>query len=82
MQGFIPRFLQQGTRESLIEGILETLELRFDAPNLPKVASALHCIDAVQRLKELHHEALYTPSLEAFQHFLDANPDSEETDFI
>ena len=66
MQGFIPHFLQQGTRESLIEGILETLEVRFDARNLPQVVSALERIDSEQRLKELHREALQTPSLEAF----------------
>ena len=66
MQGFIPHFLQQGTRGSLIEGILETLEVRFDARNLPQVASALHRIDSEQRLQELHREALQTPSLEAF----------------
>ena len=67
MQRFMPHLLQQGTRESLIEGILEILEVRFDVRNLPQVASALHRIDSEQRLQELLREALQTPSLEAFQ---------------
>ena len=61
---------QQGTRESLIERILETLEVRFDARNLPRVASALHRIDSEQRLQELYREALQTPSLEDFRRTL------------
>ena len=67
MQRFIPHLLQQGTQESLIEGILEVLEVRFDVRNLPRVASALERIDSEQRLQELLREALQTPSLEAFQ---------------
>ncbi|MDE0398437.1 MAG: hypothetical protein OXL96_11600 [Candidatus Poribacteria bacterium] len=70
MQRFIPHFLQQGTRESLIEEILEILEVRFDVRDLPKLASALHRIDSEQRLQELHREALQTPSLAAFQQTL------------
>ena len=67
MQRFMPHLLQQGTRESLIEGILEILKARFDARDLPKLASALERIDSEQRLKKLLREALQTPSLAAFQ---------------
>ncbi|RKU09762.1 hypothetical protein C6503_20505 [Candidatus Poribacteria bacterium] len=70
MQRFIPHFLQQETRESLIEGILEILEARFDVRDVPKLASALHRIDSEQRLQELLREAFQTPSLEAFQQTL------------
>jgi len=66
MQRFISRLLQQGTRESLIERILEILEVRFDVRDVPKLASALHRIDSEQRLQELLREALQTPSLAAF----------------
>lgn len=62
----IQHFLQQGARESLIEGILENLEVRFNASNLQAVASTLEHVDDVQRLRQLRREALQTPSLEAF----------------
>lgn len=62
----IQHFLQQGVRESLIEGILENLEVRFNASNLQAVASTLEYVDDVQRLRQLRREALQTPSLEAF----------------
>ncbi|MDE0088370.1 MAG: hypothetical protein OXU23_21790 [Candidatus Poribacteria bacterium] len=78
MQRFIPHFLQQGTQESLIEGILETLEVRFDVRNLPKLASALHRIDSEQRLRELHRQAFYVLSFEEFQRSLDSNGNSNE----
>ena len=66
----IQHFLQQGTRENLIEGILENLEVRFNARDLQAVASTLQRINAVQRLKQLRREALQTPSLEAFEQTL------------
>ena len=70
MQRFIPHLLQQGTRENLIERILEILEARFDVRDVPKLASALHRIDSEQRLQELLREALQTPNLAAFQQTL------------
>ena len=78
----IQHFLQQGARESLIEGILENLEVRFNARDLQTVASTLQRINAVQRLKQLRREALQTPSLDAFQQVLDLNEDTDETDSI
>lgn len=66
----IQHFLQQGTRENLIEGILENLEVRFNARDLQAVASTLQRINAVQRLKQLRREALQTPTLEAFEQTL------------
>ena len=74
----IQHFLQQGTRESLIEGILENLEVRFNAPDLQVVASTLQRINAVQRLKQLRREALQTPSLEAFEQTLSLTEDVDD----
>ncbi len=74
----IQHFLQQGTRESLIEGILENLEVRFDARDLQTVASALERIDAVQRLRRLRREALQTPSLAAFEQTLGLTEDVDD----
>ncbi|RKU16097.1 hypothetical protein C6500_18155 [Candidatus Poribacteria bacterium] len=66
LQKGIEQGIEQGTREILIEGILENLEVRFNTRNLQAVASTLAYVDDVQRLRQLHREALQTPSLEAF----------------
>ena len=74
----IQHFLQQGARESLIEGILENLEVRFNVRDLQTVASTLQRINAVQRLRELRREALQAPSLEAFQQILGLTEDADD----
>ena len=74
----IQHFLQQGARESLIEGILENLEVRFNVRDLQTVASTLQRINAVQRLRELRREALQAPSLEAFQQILSLTEDTND----
>lgn len=66
----IQHFLQQGARESIVEGILENLEVRFNARNLQAAASTLEYVDDVQRLRQLRREALQTPNLEAFKQSL------------
>ena len=78
----IQHFLQQGARESLIEGILENLEVRFHSPNLQGVASMLERIEVLERLRQLRRASLQTPSLDAFQQVLDLNEDTDETDSI
>ena len=70
IQHFLQQGIERGTRESLIEGILENLEVRFNARDLQTVASVLERIDAVQHLRQLRREALQTPSLEAFEQTL------------
>ena len=62
----IEQGIERGTRKSLIEGILENLEVRFNARNLQAVASTLEYVDDLQRLRQLRREALQTPGLEAF----------------
>ena len=75
IQHFLQQGIERGTRESLIEGILENLEVRFEARDLQTVASALERIDAVQRLRQLRREALQTPSLAAFEQTLGLTED-------
>ncbi len=74
----VQHFLQQGARESLIEGILENLEVRFNARDLQTVATTLQRINAVQRLKQLRREAMQTPSLEAFEQSLGITEDADD----
>ena len=74
----VQHFLQQGARESLIEGILENLEVRFNARDLQTVATTLQRINAVQRLKQLRREAMQAPSLEAFEQSLGIIEDADD----
>ena len=70
IQHFMQKGIEQGTRESIVEGILENLEVRFNARNLQAVASTLEYVDDVQRLRQLRRETLQTPNLEAFKQSL------------
>ncbi len=63
--------IERGARDSLIEGILEILELRFSASALSQVVSALGRIQSLPRLKVLRREAVQTESLGAFQEALE-----------
>ena len=81
LQQGIEQGIEQGTRESLVEGILEILELQFNVRDLSKVASTLHGIDTVQRLRELRREALQAPSFKAFQQILGLTEDVDDNGF-
>ena len=59
--------IEQGARGSLIEGILENLEVRFHTHNLQEVKAALERIETLQRLRQLRRTSLQVPSLDAFQ---------------
>ena len=74
--------IEQGTRESLIEGILENLEVRFHSTNLQAIALKLERIEVLQRLRQLRRASLQAPSLDTFQQALDLNEDTDETDSI
>ena len=67
---YLQQGIEQGVRDSLIEGILENLEVRFQAPNLQEVKVALECIETLQRLRQLRRNSLQAPSLDAFQQTL------------
>ncbi len=70
IQHFLQQGIDQGVRESLIEGILENLEVRFHAHNLQEVKTALERIETLQRLRQLRRTSLQAQSLEAFQQTL------------
>ena len=82
IQHFLQQGIEQGTRESLIEGILENLEVRFHATNLQAVEAVLGQIEALQRLRQLRRTSLQAPSLDAFQQVLNLNGGTDETDSI
>ena len=67
---YLQQGIEQGVRDSLIEGILENLEVRFHAPNLQEVKVALERIETLQRLRQLRRTSLQAPSLNAFQQTL------------
>lgn len=63
--------IEQGARESIIEGILEALEVRFSAKDVEKLKPMLESVETLQRLKELRREVLRTYSLETFAQMLE-----------
>ena len=74
----IQQGIQQGERASVIEGILETLEFRFENSNVSSIAGRLISIQDIARLKELRRESLGTPSVAAFQETLAASNGSSD----
>ena len=71
IQHFLRQGIEQGTRESVIEGILENLEVRFGVGDLGLVRSRLEGIEILSQLWQLRRAALQVPSLEAFAQTLD-----------
>ena len=76
IQHFLQQGIEQGTRESLIEGILENLEVRFGVGDLRLVRSRLEGIETLHQLRQLRRAALQVTSLEAFAQTLDFNGNS------
>ena len=64
---------QQGTREYGIESILVVLDVRFQSTLVQLFKAHLEQIDDLQQLRQLHREAVITPSLEAFAETLVQN---------
>lgn len=69
--------IEQGARETIIEGILEALEVRFSARGLEQLKPMLESVEGLQRLKELRREALRTYSLETFTQILENGSEIE-----
>ena len=69
--------IEQGARETIIESILEALEVRFSARGLEQLKSMLESVEGLQRLKELRREALRTYSLETFTQILENGSEIE-----
>ena len=78
VQYFKEQGIQQGARESIIEGILESLEFRFSARGVEELKSILENVETLQRLKELRREALGADSLEMFRQMLLENEDQSD----
>ena len=70
--------IQQGARESIIEGILESLEFRFPASGAQNLKLMLENVETLQRLKELRREALRADSLEMFRQMMLENEDESD----
>ena len=70
VQYFKEQGIQQGARESIIEGILESLEFKFSARGVQDLKPMLENVENLQRLKELRREALGADSLEIFRQML------------
>ena len=77
VQYFKEQGIEQGARETIIEGILESLELRFSARGVDRLKPMLENIETLLRLKELRREALQTFSLETFTQILENSSEIE-----
>ena len=69
--------IEQGARETISEGILEALKVRFSARGLERLKLMLESVEGLQRLKELRREALRTYSLETFTQILENGSEIE-----
>ena len=58
--------IEQGARQSTIRSLFAVLEFRFDGRAVQALRPALESIQELQRLQELHHEALRAETFEAF----------------
>ncbi len=58
--------IEQGARRNAIKSLFEVLEFKFDGHAVQALRPALESIQELQRLQELHHEALRAENFEAF----------------
>ena len=72
VQHFFQQGIEQGARESIIEGILEALDVRFNSGIGKTLQPTLESIEELQHLKDLRREAFHAQSLEAFAQALSA----------
>ena len=74
MQQGIQQGIQQGTeigaRQSALDFLFDVLEFRFDGSAVQALRPALENIQELQRLQDLHREALRAENFEAFAHTL------------
>ncbi len=78
VQYFKEQGIQQGARESIIEGILESLAFKFSARGVQNLKPMLENVENLQHLKELRREALGADSLEMFRQMLLENEDQSD----
>ncbi len=65
--------IEQGARESTIEGILEALEIQFHEIGVQTLKPMLETIEELQRLKDLRRAVLQVNSLDEFKRLLASN---------
>ncbi len=65
--------IQQVARQTALDFLFRALEFRFDGRAVQALRPALESIQDIQRLQELHYEALSIENLEEFVHTLGMN---------
>ena len=65
--------IEQGARRNAIKSLVKVLEFKFDGRAVQALRPALESIQDLQRLEELHDEALRAETFEAFAHTLGMN---------
>ena len=65
--------IEQGARESTIEGILEALEIQFHESGVQTLKPMLESIEELQHLKDLRRAVLQVNSLDEFKTLLTAS---------
>lgn len=65
--------IEQGARRNAIKSLVKVLEFKFDGRAVQALRPALESIQDLQRLEELHDEALRAETFEAFTHTLGMN---------
>ena len=73
IQQGIQQGTEQGARQTAIKSLFEVLEFRFDGQAVQALRPALERIQDLQRLEQLHREALRAETFEAFARILAMN---------
>ncbi len=79
LQALIAQEIQQTTRRTLIENILESLKICFNTPNLDATQTMLEGVETVEQLQVLRREALQAQRLEDFTKVLAEYADRTES---
>ena len=65
--------IEHGARQNAIKSLFKVLEFKFDGRAVQALKPALESIQDLQRLEELHDEALRAETFEAFARTLGMN---------
>ena len=69
----IEQGIEQGERKGVLASLIDVLESRFQPNEVQTLKPVLENIKELQALKQLHHQALQVPNLEAFRSVLSSN---------
>ena len=73
IQHFTELGIEQGERKGVLASLVDVLESRFQPSEVQTLKPALENIKELQKLKQLHHQALQVPNLDAFRSILASN---------